>query len=121
MMNVNGLLCKDIDSMLEQLKFLYKNNSIDFKKELKLISDFLESESMVNTNVITENKTSQRMLICAQNASTFILKNSIMEAICEIWDIIDYHNPEDELTVIDIVLLSILLKLLYKKVCVFHN
>ena len=113
MENINGLKCKEVDAIFSHLKILAEKNSDDLLNEIKLFTMFLESEAYVNAGVIPESTISDRMLICSQNASHQIAIGSIAAAIHEIWYVIDYHKPEDELTVVDIVILSILTQMLY--------
>ncbi len=115
-MNVNNLRCKDVDKMLHQLKCLAAAKDDGFLNELKLLMGYFESEAVVNIGKSENGDISDRMYICAQNASHHIVRGNVEGAIHEIWDIIDYHDPEDELTTIDIVFISLLLESLYNKI-----
>lgn len=115
-MNVNNLRCEDVDTMFYQLKDLASTKDKKFLDELKLLADYFESGALVNIEKSESGSISPRMYICAQNASHHIVRGNVEAAIHEIWDIIDYHAPEDELTAIDIVLLSLLLELLYRQI-----
>ena len=117
-MNVNNLKYKDADTMFSQLKSLASAKDEEFLNELQLLTGYYESEAMVNTRRSENGEISQRMFICAQNATRHIVRGDVVGAIHEIWDIIDYHDQEDELTTVDIVLLSLLLDLLNSQI---HN
>ncbi len=117
-MNVNNIKCKDADAMFLQLKSLASAKDEEFLNELQLLTGFFEAEAMVNTGRYENGEISKRMFICAQNATRHIVGGNIVGAIHEIWDIIDYHDQEDELTTVDIVLLSLLLDLLNSQI---HN
>ncbi len=115
-MNVNNLRCKDADTMLRQLKDMAVARDEEFLSELKLLKGYFESEAIVNIGKSENGDITDRMYICAQNASHHIVRGNVEGAIHEIWDIIDYHDPEDELTTIDIVFISLLLESLYNKI-----
>ncbi len=121
MSNVNHLKCSDVDAILKENKTLIMKNDRNSIKEMGVTADFFESEAVVNAGIIKACKISHRMLVCSQNATLLIAKNEFAGAIGEIWDIIDYHEPDEELSVVDIMLLSLLTGMLYNQIAHFHR